>query len=326
MKLARRQFIDLAAGAAALPAVLRIARAQTYPSKLIKLVVPLAAGGTPDIVARLVARHLSADLGQNVIVDNHPGAGTTIGLRVAATADPDGYTLLVGSTGSLAVNPALYKTLDFAPIKSLTPVAMVATSPLLLVVASAVPAKTVAELVAYAKANPGKLSHGASLGTPPHLLGTFFKFKTGIDINYIPYKSTASALTDLLGGQVQMTAESPSVLLPLIAQGKIRALAITTAARSPDLPDVPTMIESGLVGFPPNIWFGIVAPGGTPSHIVGRLNTAINKALGSSEMKLSLAKLGFEPKIGQPQDFAALIADEVPKWAEIVKLSGANID
>jgi tripartite-type tricarboxylate transporter receptor subunit TctC len=326
MKLPRRQLLHLAAGAAALGAVSQVARAQTYPNKLVKLVVPLAAGGTPDTVARLIARYLSAELGQAVIVDNHPGAGTSIGLKAAATAAPDGYTLLVGSAASLAVNPALYKTLDFALVKSLTPVAMVATSPLLLGISSVLPVKTVEELIAYAKAHPGKLSHGATLGTPPHLLGEFFKFKTGIDINYIPYKSTASALTDLLGGQVQMTAESPSVLLPLISQGKLRAVAITSVARSRDLPDVPTMIESGLVGFPPNVWVGIMAPPGTPLNIVGRLNSAINKALSSSGMKSSLAKLGFEPEIRQPQDFAAFIGNEAPKWAEIVKLSGVTID
>jgi tripartite-type tricarboxylate transporter receptor subunit TctC len=300
--------------------------AQTYPSRPIKLIVPLPAGGTVDVSARVLADRLSAQLGQSVIVDNRPGAGTTLGLKLVATADPDGYTLLFASTGSMAVNPALYKNLDFAPIRSLTPVAALATIANILGVAPEVPAKTAAELVAYAKANPGKLSHGASLGTPPHLLGEFFRAKTGVDIVYVPYRGTAQALTDLLGGRIQITAETPAVLMPYIQTGKLRPLLVTTTARMPDLPDVPTMLEAGLDGYPAETWMGVVAPGGTPDAVVSRLNAAINNVLSSAETKASLAKIGFKERPGTARDFAALIASDVERWAAVVALTGAKGD
>jgi tripartite-type tricarboxylate transporter receptor subunit TctC len=304
-------------------AALDAAIAQPYPSRPIRLVVPFPPGGTIDTVARLVAQPLSSNLGQNVFVDNRPGAGSTIGLRAAASAPPDGYTILLGSTASLAINPALYKNLDFAAARTLAPVAMLATVPLMLAVGAAVPASTVEELVAYAKANPGKLSHGASLGTPPHLLGEFFRAKTGTDIVYVPYKGTAQAITDLLGGQIQITAESLGVLLPHIQQGRIRPLLVTGLARLPELPDVPTLAERGLDGYPADTWQGIVAPGGTPKDIVNRLNIAINEVLRSAELRASLTQLGFEPKPAPPQDFAARISADTEKWAAVVKLTGA---
>jgi tripartite-type tricarboxylate transporter receptor subunit TctC len=302
------------------------ATAQPYPNKPIKLVVSVAAGGTPDVIARAVADRLLSQLGQAVIVDNRPGAGQTIGLKAVANADPDGYTLLLGVTGNLAINPALYKNLDFSPSKGLVPVALVATIPNVLVVASTVPANTVAELIAYAKANPGKLSHGASLGTPPHLLGEFFRAKTGTDIVYVPYKGGAQAMPDLLGGRIQTTADTPSMLLPYIQQGKLRPLAVTSVTRLPELPDVPTLAELGIDGYPPQTWMGIVAPAGTPDAIVSKLNSAVNDVLRSAETKASLAKLGFKEQPGSPQDFAALIATDVEKWAAVVTLSGAKGD
>jgi tripartite-type tricarboxylate transporter receptor subunit TctC len=304
-------------------AALGSAIAQPYPVRPIRLIVPFAPGGTIDTVARLVAQPLSANLGQNVFVDNRAGAGTTIALKLAASAQPDGYTIMLGSTASLAINPALYRNLDFDSAKSLTPVAMLATLPIMLVIASAVPAKSVAELIAYAKANPGKLSHGASHGTPPHLLGEFFRARTGTDIVYVPYKSTAAAMTDLLGGQIQITAESLGVLLPHIRQGTIRPLLVTSTARLPELPDVPTLTELGLDGFPPDTWSGIVAPAGTPKDIVNKLGMAINEVLKSPALHASLTQLGFEPKIVSPDDFAARAAADAEKWAAVVKLTGA---
>jgi tripartite-type tricarboxylate transporter receptor subunit TctC len=302
------------------------ATAQSYPNRPIKLVVSVAAGGTPDVIARVMADRLSSRLGQAVIVDNRSGAGQTIGLKAVANADPDGYTLLLGVTGNLAINPVLYKNLDFSPSKGLVPVALLATIPNVLVAASTVPANTVVELIAYAKTNPGKLSHGASLGTPPHLLGEFFRAKTGTDIVYVPYKGGAQAMPDLLGGRIQITADTPSMLLPYIQQGKLRPLVVTSATRLPELPDVPTLAEVGIDGYPPQTWMGIVAPAGTPDAIVSKLNSAVNDVLRSAETKASLAKLGFKEQPGSPQDFAALIATDVEKWAAVVTLSGAKGD
>jgi tripartite-type tricarboxylate transporter receptor subunit TctC len=234
--------------------------------------------------------------------------------------------LLVGSTGSLAINPTLYKNLDFAATKSLVPVAMFATIPNVLAVASSVPVKTLAELVAYAKGNPGMLHHGATLGAPPHLLGEFVRVRTDADITYVPYKGAGSAMTDLLGGQVQITADSIATLLPYIQQGKIRALLVTSATRLPELPEVPTMVELGLDGYPPDTWMGIVAPGGTPEFIINKLNTATNRVLTSAETKASLAKLGFEARAGSQQDFADRIAVDREKWAAVVKLTAVKGD
>ena len=326
MMICRRIFVSAIAAIGVILNAGSTGLAQTYPNRPIKLIVPLPAGGTVDVSARVLADRLSAQLGQSVIVDNRPGAGTTIGLKLVATADPDGYTLLFASTGSMAVNPALYKNLDFAPIRSLTPVAALATIANILGVAPGVPVKTAAELVAYAKANPGKLSHGASLGTPPHLLGEYFRAKTGTDIVYVPYRGTAQALTDLLGGRIQITAETPAVLLPYIQEGKIRPLLVTSTSRLPELPEVPTMLESGLDGYPPETWMGVVAPGGTPDVVVGRLNAAINDVLSSAETKASLAKIGFKEKPGTARDFAALIASDAERWAAVVALTGAKGD
>jgi len=299
------------------------ARAQAYPNRPIRLIVPLPPGGTIDTVGRLIAQHLSDSLGQNVIVDNRPGGGTTIGLKAVASAEPDGYTIMVGSTGSLAINPALYKNLDFAAVKSLTPVAMLVSLPNMLAVSTAVPAKTVGELIAYAKANPGKLSHGSALGTPPHLLGEFFKIKAGIDVLYVPYKGTAAAIADLIGGQIQITAENPGLLAPYIQDGKMRPMLVTSTARLPGLPDVPTLHELGFDGYPTVSWVGIMAPGGTPKAIVNRLNSAINDILKSASMRASLMRLGFDAQIMSQEEFAAWIASDEAKWAEVVKLTGA---
>jgi tripartite-type tricarboxylate transporter receptor subunit TctC len=303
-----------------------LAIAQSYPNKQVKLVVPFPAGGTVDTVGRLVAQPLSARLGQSVVVENRPGAGTTIALKAVAAADPDGYTLLLGSTGALAINPTLYKNLDFAPIRNLVPVAMLVTVPNMLAVASSVPATSVSELIAYAKANPGKLKHGAALGAPPHLLGEFFRAKTGTDIPYVPYRGTAQALPDLLSGQVQITAESPAILIPYIQQGTIRPLVVTSTARLPELPDVPTLLEIGLDGYPPETWMGIVAPAGTSQHVIGQLNATANEAMRSAEVKATLKKLGFEASTGLPQDFRVRIANDLERWAAVIKLTGARAD
>jgi len=301
------------------------AAAQSWPDKPIKLIVPYPPGGPIDTMARLVAQQLTARVGQ-VIIENRPGGGAILGSKSVAAAEPDGYTLLFGSSGSLAVAPALYVNADYDPIKLFVPVATVALLPHVFVVAPGVPAKSVQEFVAYAKANPGKLNYGSAIGTPPHLLSTLFKVKAGIDMLYVPYKGSAQSVTDLLGGQTHMTIDGLTTLYPLIEEGKLRPLAIASAARWPKLPDVPTLVESGYPDFVLDAWTGVVAPAGTPREIVDRLNAAINDGLQSPEAKESLIKLSAVPKIGTPQDFAAFLADQTPKWAALVKLTGAKVE
>jgi tripartite-type tricarboxylate transporter receptor subunit TctC len=297
-----------------------------YPSKPIKLIVASAAGSSPDVLARLIAEQLSASLGQAVVVDNRPGAGQTIAIRALAEAEPDGHTLLLGTTGGLAINPALYRHLDLSISKSFVPVSLMVTIPNILVVAGTVPAKSVAELVAYAKANPGKLSFGASQGTPLQLLGEYVRAKGGIDMVYVPYKGGSQAIPDLLAGRIQVGADALPLLLPHIREGKVHALAVTSATRLPELPDVPTLAEVGIDGYPPQTWMGLVAPAGTPGAIVGKLNGAVNEMLRSAALRERLTKLGFKEEPGSPEDFARLIATDAKKWAAVVALSGTKGD
>jgi tripartite-type tricarboxylate transporter receptor subunit TctC len=300
--------------------------AQNYPNRIIKMIVPFPPGGPIDTMGRLVAHELSTRLGQEVVVENRPGAGSTLGSKAVAGADPDGYTLLFGSSGSLAVAPALYAKLNIDPLKMFAPVASVSLLPHVFVVAPSVPAKTVQEFVAYAKANPGKLNYGAGLGTPPHLLSTLLKAKAGIDVTYIPYKGSAASITDLLAGQTHFTIDGLLGLYPLIKEGKLRALGIARAERWPALPQVPTLVESGFPDFTHDAWTGVVAPAGTPPEVIDVLNRTINAGLQSAEMKENLARFSAIAKAGTPQDFAAFMRSEVPKWAELVKLAGATAE
>ena len=302
------------------------AAAQSYPDKPIKMIVPFPPGGPIDTMGRLMAQNLSAALGQQVVIDNRPGAGSTIGTRAAATADPDGYTLLFGSSGSLAVAPALYASFDVDPRKAFAPVASVALLPHVLVTAPSLPVRTVAELVAYAKVNPGKLNYGAGLGTPPHLLSTLFKVRAGIDIVYVPYKGSAASITDLLGGQTHLTIDGLTGLYPLIRDDRVRALAVARPTRWPALPDVPTLKESGFPDFVIDAWTGVVAPAGTPPAVIAKLNAAINEGLDSAETKANLEKFSAIAKPGSPAEFSTFLADEMTKWAEIVRLAGARMD
>jgi tripartite-type tricarboxylate transporter receptor subunit TctC len=299
---------------------------QSYPDRMIKIIVPYPGGGPTDVMARLIAQRLSASLGQTVIVDNRPGAGGTIGTKVVASAPPDGYTLQLANLGALVIAPALYKNIDYDPIKSFTPVAIAGISSFVLVVTPTVPAKTVPELIAYAKANPGKLNHGAVLSASPHLLGELFKVRSGTDILFVPYKGTAPVMTDLIGGQIQLAFEAKSALLPLIQQGKLRALAVTSETRWPELPDVPTMSETGFADLTSSFWQGVVAPANTSATVVSKLNATINEGVKSSEMQASFAKLGLDAKTGSPEEFGAIIASDVPKWAEIVRMTGAKAE
>jgi tripartite-type tricarboxylate transporter receptor subunit TctC len=328
--IARRSLLAIL-GAVALvsPLVVHLAgpaAAQSYPVKPIRMIVPFPPGGPIDTMGRMVANDLSVRLGQQVIVDNRAGAGSTLGTKMAAAAEPDGYTLLFGSSGSLAVAPALYTTLDVDPLKVFAPVAKTALLPHVLVVANDLPVNSVKEFIAYAKQHPGKLNYGAGLGTPPHLLSTLFKTKTDIDAVYVPYKGSAASITDLLGGRTQFTIDGLLGLYPLIRDGKVRALAIARGERWPALPDVPTLVESGFPDFTMDAWTGVAAPAGTPAEIVARLNAAINDGLKSPDSKATLAKFSAIADTGTPQDFAVFLAREIPRWAALVQLAGAKVE
>ena len=305
------------AGWAAAPAA-----AQSYPTKPIRLIVPFPPGGPIDTLGRLAAQQLTDDLGQQVVVENRPGGGATIGSRAVATAEPDGYTLLFGSSGSLAIAPTLIENAGFDPVKSFAPVAMVSSGTLLLVVNDKVPAKNVKDLVAYAKAHPGKLNYGAGNSTPPHIAWGLFTLSTGTKVVFIPYKGAAPAIADLLAGQSQFIIDAPGSLMPFVEAGKLRPLAVTGDKRLADLPDVPTMAESGFPDFLMTFWTGIVAPAGTPEPIVARLNTAINKALESKAMQSAMAKFRVEAAPKSPQEFGDYIASEAKKWSGVIHDAG----
>jgi len=300
------------------------ARAQSYPDKPIKMIVPFLPGGPIDTMARLTASDLGTRLGQQVIVENRPGAGSTIGFKAAASAEPDGYTLLFGSSGSLGVAPALYPTIDVDPLKHFTAVATTSLLPHVMVVGPSVPAKTLAEFIAYAKANPGRLNYGAGLGTPPHLLSTLFKTQAGLDVTYVPYKGSAQSVTDLLAGQTHFTIDGMLILIPQIKQGKLKPLAVARPERWPDLPDVPTFVESGFPDLIVDAWTGVVAPKGTPASIVEKLNAAINEGLRTPEIKTALDRFAALPKASTPAEYDAFLRAELPKWAAMVKLAGAK--
>jgi tripartite-type tricarboxylate transporter receptor subunit TctC len=320
--ISRRAFVVVAAASTlACPA-----SADSYPSRVIKLIVPFAAGGPVDVMARLVAQHLSARLGQSVIVENRPGAGGTIASKLVATAEPDGYTLLFASAGSLAISPSLYKNLGYDPITGFAPVALVANHPQAMVVHPSVPVHSVKELIDYAKANPGALNFGAAPGTPPQLMVELFCSLSGIKMVFVPYKGAAPALTDLLAGRTQMTMLSTTVIVPPILDSRLRALAVTSTTRWHELPDVPTMAEAGFSDFPQGSWTAVVAPTGTPVQVVTRLNATINEGLGSAELRDGLTRLGAEIKTETPQQVGALMADEIRKWAEVIKSSGAAVN
>jgi len=306
--------------------LVRSARAETYPDRIIKLIVPFTPGGPVDVMARLVAQYLAAKLGQAVVVDNRPGAGGTIASRLVAAAEPDGYTLLFASAGSLAISPSLYKNLGYDPVDGFAPVAMVANHPLAMVAHPSVPVHSVKELIAYAQANPGKLNYASVPGTPPHLMGELFRSLTGIDIVFVPYKGAAPALTDLIAGRTQMTMLSTTVIVPPILAGKLRPLAVTSTTRFPELPDVPTMTESGFAGFPQGSWTAVVAPAGTPPPVVAKLNATINEGLRAPELRDALTRLGAEIKIDTPGELGALLADETRKWGAVIKSAGVVIN
>jgi tripartite-type tricarboxylate transporter receptor subunit TctC len=318
MKLARRNFLHLAVGTAALPAVSRIALAQTYPSRPVRIIVGLAAGGGADITARLIGQWLSDRLGQQFIVENRPGAGNNIATEAVVRAPADGYTLLlVGSFN--AVNATLYDKLNFNFIRDIAPVAGIVVVPYVMVVNPSVPAATVPEFIAYAKSNPGKISMAsAGKGTTPHLAGELFKMMAGVDMVHVPYRGGGPALIDLLGGQVQIYFASTVSSIEYIRAGRLRALAVTTATRSEALPDLPTVGEF-VPGYETIGWFGVGVPKNTPTEIVDKLNNEVNAALVDPKMKARLADLGGVALPGSPAEFGKLIADETEKWSKVIR-------
>ena len=323
MSLASR----LAVGIVATLVLAGPAQAQDYPTKPIRLVVPFAAGGATDVLARLVGERLTASLGQQVVVDNRPGAGGNIGSDIVAKAEPDGYTILMGAVGTHAINPSLYPKMPYDPVKDFAPVTLVASVPNVLVVNPEVPANSVQELIDLAKAKPGELNFASSgNGTSIHLSGELFKAMTGTDIVHVPYKGSGPAVTDLLGGQVQMMFDNMPSSLPHVKAGKLRALGVTSAKRSPALPEVPTIAEAGVPGYDATSWFGILAPAGTPEPVVTRLQGAIVQALGEPEMRQRMADLGAEPVGDTPAEFGQFIAAEIAKWAKVVNDAGVKLE
>jgi tripartite-type tricarboxylate transporter receptor subunit TctC len=300
---------------------------EAFPTRPIKIIVPTPAGGPVDVIARLVGNYLASSLGQAVVIDNRPGAGNTIGSKEAAQAEPDGYTLLYSSASGLVLASILQKNAGYDPLTSFDPIVLVAQSSNLLVVHPSLPVNSVQELVAYAKANPGKVNFSSGgIGVLPHLIGEWFKSAASIDIVHVPYRGGGPSINDLLAGQVQMTFEGTSALLPLIRGGKLRALATTSAKRIAELPDLPTMVESGFAGFVSTSWTGLLAPARTPRGAIERINAQVNEGLESPELRSALAKVSNQPLGGTPQDFTDLIKSDIGKWAPIVKALGLKAD
>jgi tripartite-type tricarboxylate transporter receptor subunit TctC len=325
MKLPRRKFLNLAAGAAALPAVSRIARAQAYPTRPVRIIAPTAPGGLPDIIARLIGPWLSVRLGQQFVVENRPGGGSNIGTEAVVRASPDGYTLLLIAPSN-AINATLYEKLNFNFIRDIAPVASISRETYALEVNPSFPAKTVLEFIAYAKANPGKLSMAsAGNGTGPHMAGELFKMMAGVDLVHVPYRGSAPALTDLIGGQVQVMFGPLSSSIQYVRGGKLRALAVSSALRSDARPDIPPLADF-LPGYEATGWSGIGVPMSTPAEIIDKLNSEINVGLADSKIKARLADLGSTPLVGSPADFGKHIASETEKWAKVVKFTGIKAD
>jgi tripartite-type tricarboxylate transporter receptor subunit TctC len=318
MKLSRHQFLHLAAGTAALSAVSRIARAQTYPSRPVRIIVGFAAGSAFDILARLIGQRLSERLGQPFVIENRPGAGGNIGTEAVVRARPDGYTFLIAGSPD-AINATLYDKLNFNFIRDIAPVAGIARAPNVMVVHPSFAAKTVPEFIAYAKANPGRISMAsAGIGSATHMSGELFKMMAGVNMVHVPYRGQASALTDLLGGQVQVDFATMPPSIEYVRAGKLRALAVTSAMRSEALPDLPIMGEF-LPGYEASLVTGLAVPRNTPAEIIDKLNKEINAALADSKIKAHLADLGGTALAGSPADFGKLIADETDKWGKVIR-------
>ncbi len=304
-----------------------LAAEQPYPSRPIRLVVPFPAGGPLDAIARAIGQKLSLAWGQPVVIDNRPGAGGNIGADLVAKSAPDGYTILEGALSTHAVNVSLYSKMPYDPIKDFAPITLVAVTPNVLVLNPSVPANSVAELISYARANPGKLAFGSGgNGSAGHLAGELFKTEAKVDMVHVPYKGAAPAMQDLLGGQIQLMFDNLASSMQQVRAGKLKAIAVTTARRSPLAPDLPTLAETGLPGFDIYTWWGFLAPAGTPKEIIAKWNAEVTRILNTPEMQAYFAQQGAEPSPTSPEQFMALIRSEIPKYAKIIKASGAKVD
>jgi tripartite-type tricarboxylate transporter receptor subunit TctC len=325
MKLPRRNFLYLAAGAAALPAVSRVATAQAYPSRPVRLIVPLAPGGASDITARLIGQWLSERLGQQFVIDNRPGGGTKIGTEAVVRAPADGYTLLMVSNTN-TINATLYDRLNFDFLRDIAPVAGVLRGPYVMVVNPSVPAKSVPEFIAYAKANPGKITMASTgIGSGTHIAGELFKMMAGVDMVHVPYRSGGPALTDLIAGQVQVMFVTTVSSIEYIKADRLRALAVTTATRSEALPDLPTVAEF-VPDYEASVWFGVGVPRNTPTDVVDRLSREINAGLADPKIKARLADLGGTPFQSSPSEFGKFIADDTEKWGKVIRAANIKAD
>jgi tripartite-type tricarboxylate transporter receptor subunit TctC len=325
MKLARRNTLRLGVCAAALAATPPIARAQAYPARAVRVVVPVAAGGANDVTARLIGQWLSEHLGQQFFIENRPGAGTNIGTEAVIRAPADGYTLLIAGSNA-AINPTLFQALNFNFIRDTAPIASIVRVPQVMQVNPSLPVQNVPEFIAYAKANPGKIAMGSGgNGSPAHVIGEYFKLMTGTDLTHVPYRGAAPAVTDLLGGQIQVAFTEMATSLGHIKSRRLRALAVTTAARTETLPDVPTLSEF-IPGFEASQWVGLVAPKDTSAAIVEKLNAEINAALHDPGMKARFADLGGMVLPGSPDDFGKLIRDETEKWAKVIRAANIKVE
>ena len=322
----RRQGLKLLAAAATLAVAGTAAAQADFPSKPLTMIVPFSAGGTTDILARIVGQALTVDLGQSVIIENKPGAGGNIGAQQAARAKADGYTVFMGTVGTHAINQALYKKLPYDPIKDFVPLSRVATVPNLLVAHPSRPYQTVQELISYAKAHPGDVTYGSpGAGASPHVSGALFQSLTGAEITHIPYKGSAPAVSDLLGNQIAIMFDNMPSAIQHVRSGKLRAIAVTTAKRSPELPDVPTIAEAGVPGYEATSWFGLWAPAGTPAPVLEKLQASLTKVLKDPAVVKKIADQGGEVVIDTPAQFDAFIKAEAAKWGKVVKDSGAEV-
>jgi tripartite-type tricarboxylate transporter receptor subunit TctC len=325
MKLPRRNFLHLAASAAVLPAVSRVARAQAYPSRPVRIVVPFAPGGVNDITARLIGQWLSERLGQQFIIENRPGGGGNIGIEAVVRSPADGYTLLVVGT-TAAINATLFEKLNYNFIRDIAPVASIHRVPHVMQVNPSLPVATVPEFIAHAKANPGKISMGSGgNGSPAHVIGELFKMITGVNLTHVPYRSAGPAITDLLGGQIQVTFTDMAASIEYIRAGRLRALAVTTAMRSEALPDIPT-VSDFVPGFEGSQWVGVHAPKNTPSGFIDKLNVEINAGLADARLKARFVDLGGTVLTGSPAEFGKLIADDTEKWGKVIRSANIKAD
>lgn len=303
------------------------AHAEDYPSRPIRIVVPFAVGGTSDLVTRIVGQALGAELKTAVVIDNRPGAGGNIGSELVAHSAPDGYTLLMGTVATHGINATLYKKMPFDPVRDFAPVSLVASTPSVLEVNTAVPAKSVQELIAYARQNPGKLYFGsAGNGSSHHLAGELFAAMAGVKMTHVPYRGTAGAVTDTIGGQVQVIFDTLPSAMPFVKSGQLRALAVTSPQRDPSLPDLPTLAESGLPGYEVGSWYGLLAPAGTPPAVVDKLSKLVARIVRRPDIRQKLSEQGATPVGDTPAEFASHIQSELKKWAPVVKASGAQVD